>query len=135
MRTVELEAGTNTINLPQEPLEPGFHLFKAQLEIGQDTFSQNNEGGSYTVVSGKPRVLLVEGETGEARFLAEAITAGGSTLRDFANAEGGQGYFQHRFDVYGREGEPCRGEGCSGVVRRIVQAGRSTFYCPSCQKR
>ena len=67
--------------------------------------------------------------------LGEAITAGGSTLRDFANAEGGQGYFQHRFDVYGREGEPCRGEGCPGVVRRIVQAGRSTFYCPSCQKR
>ena len=67
--------------------------------------------------------------------LAEAITAGGSTLRDFANAEGGQGYFQHRFDVYGREGEPCRSEGCPGVVKRIVQAGRSTFYCPSCQKR
>ena len=57
------------------------------------------------------------------------------TLRDFANAEGGQGYFQHRFDVYGREGEPCRGEGCSGVVARIVQGGRSTFFCPSCQKR
>ncbi len=67
--------------------------------------------------------------------LEDAIAAGGSTLRDFANAEGGQGYFQHRFDVYGREGEPCRGADCSGVVRRIVQAGRSTFYCPSCQKR
>lgn len=67
--------------------------------------------------------------------LNDAIEAGGSTLRDFANAEGGQGYFQHRFDVYGREGEPCRGEGCKGVVRRIVQAGRSTFYCPSCQRR
>jgi len=67
--------------------------------------------------------------------LNDAIAAGGSTLRDFANAEGGQGYFQHRFDVYGREGEPCRGDGCTGVVKRIVQAGRSTFYCPSCQKR
>lgn len=67
--------------------------------------------------------------------LNDAITAGGSTLRDFANAEGGQGYFQHRFDVYGRESEPCRGEGCTGVVKRIVQGGRSTFYCPSCQKR
>ena len=67
--------------------------------------------------------------------LDDAIAAGGSTLRDFANAEGGQGYFQHRFDVYGREGEPCRGEGCSGVVARIVQGGRSTFFCPSCQKR
>ena len=67
--------------------------------------------------------------------LKDAIAAGGSTLRDFANAEGGQGYFQHRFDVYGREGEPCRGEDCTGVVRRIVQGGRSTFFCPACQKR
>ncbi len=67
--------------------------------------------------------------------LNDAIAAGGSTLRDFANAEGGQGYFQHRFDVYGREGQPCLGEGCTGVVKRIVQAGRSTFYCPSCQKK
>ena len=67
--------------------------------------------------------------------LNDAIAAGGSTLKDFANAEGGQGYFQHRFDVYGREGQPCLAEGCTGVVKRIVQAGRSTFYCPSCQKR
>jgi len=67
--------------------------------------------------------------------LNDAIAAGGSTLRDFANAEGGQGYFQHRFDVYGREGKPCLGEGCTGTVARVVQGGRSTFYCPSCQKR
>lgn len=67
--------------------------------------------------------------------LNEAILAGGSTLKDFANADGGQGYFQHRFDVYGREGKPCMGEGCSGVVKRTVQGGRSTFWCPSCQKR
>ena len=67
--------------------------------------------------------------------LNDAIAAGGSTLRDFANAEGGQGYFQHRFDVYGREGKPCAADDCKGVVKRIVQAGRSTFYCPSCQKR
>lgn len=67
--------------------------------------------------------------------LNEAILAGGSTLKDFANADGGQGYFQHRFDVYGREGKPCLAKGCSGVVKRTVQAGRSTFWCPSCQKR
>lgn len=67
--------------------------------------------------------------------LNDAIAAGGSTLRDFANAEGGQGYFQHRFDVYGREGQPCTAENCSGVVKRTVQAGRSTFWCPACQKR
>ena len=67
--------------------------------------------------------------------LNDAIAAGGSTLKDFANAEGGQGYFQHRFDVYGREGKPCLGEGCTGLVKRVVQGGRSTFYCPSCQRR
>ncbi|MBX9616081.1 MAG: bifunctional DNA-formamidopyrimidine glycosylase/DNA-(apurinic or apyrimidinic site) lyase [Caulobacteraceae bacterium] len=67
--------------------------------------------------------------------LGDAIAAGGSTLRDFAGADGHAGYFQHRFDVYGREGQPCLAEGCSGVVRRVVQGGRSTFWCPSCQRR
>lgn len=67
--------------------------------------------------------------------LVEAIEAGGSTLRDFANADGGQGYFQHRFDVYGREGGPCRRSERHPVIRRIVQGGRSTFFCPDCQKR
>ena len=81
----------------------------------------------------RPRLERLAAEVREV--LNDAIAAGGSTLRDFANAEGGQGYFQHRFDVYGREGEPCRGEGCDGVVRRIVQGGRSTFYCPRCQRR
>ena len=67
--------------------------------------------------------------------LTEAIAAGGSTLKDFANADGGQGYFQHRFDVYGREGRPCLSGGCTGTISRIVQGGRSTFFCPVCQKR
>ncbi len=66
--------------------------------------------------------------------LKEAIEAGGSTLRDYAGADGALGYFQHRFRVYGREGEPCVAPGCNAVVRRTVQAGRSTFYCPSCQR-
>ncbi|HEX8569269.1 MAG TPA: bifunctional DNA-formamidopyrimidine glycosylase/DNA-(apurinic or apyrimidinic site) lyase [Caulobacteraceae bacterium] len=65
--------------------------------------------------------------------LEEAIAAGGSTLRDFANTDGELGYFQHRFSAYGREGEAC-GRGDAGVVRRIVQAGRSTFFCPRCQR-
>jgi formamidopyrimidine-DNA glycosylase len=63
--------------------------------------------------------------------LAEAIAAGGSTLRDFASPDGELGYFSKSFAVYDREGEPC---GCGGVVRRIVQGGRSTFYCPRCQR-
>src|SRR5208282_1474517 len=56
--------------------------------------------------------------------LAEAIAAGGSTLRDYAAADGALGYFQHRFCVYGREGEPCRRARCSGAIERLVQAGR-----------
>lgn len=65
--------------------------------------------------------------------IAEAIEAGGSTLRDYAGADGAMGYFQHRFDVYGREGEPCHR--CEDSrVERIVQSGRSSFFCPSCQR-
>ncbi len=62
--------------------------------------------------------------------LAEAIAAGGSTLRDFASPDGELGYFSKRFAVYGREGQACS---CGGTVMRIVQGGRSTFYCPKCQ--
>lgn len=64
----------------------------------------------------------------------EAIQAGGSTLNDFASVDGTLGYFAHRFAVYGREGQPCEKAGCGGVVRRLVQSNRSTFYCPSCQR-
>jgi formamidopyrimidine-DNA glycosylase len=64
--------------------------------------------------------------------LQEAIEAGGSSLKDFAAPDGELGYFSKRFDVYDREGEPCRG--CEGKVRRIVQGGRSTFFCPTCQR-
>jgi formamidopyrimidine-DNA glycosylase len=64
--------------------------------------------------------------------IAEAIEAGGSSISDFANASGELGYFQHRFAVYDREGEACRT--CGDTIRRLVQSGRSTFYCPSCQR-
>ncbi len=66
--------------------------------------------------------------------LGDAIAAGGASLRDHRQTSGELGYFQHSFRVYDREGEPCRTRGCSGTVRRIVQSGRSTFYCPLCQK-
>jgi len=66
--------------------------------------------------------------------LTEAIAAGGSSLRDYAKTDGSLGYFQHGFAVYDREGEPCSKPRCTGRVRRIVQANRSTFYCPTCQK-
>lgn len=66
--------------------------------------------------------------------LSEAIEAGGSTLRDYAHTDGSLGYFQHRFQVYGREGEPCVSDGCRGIVRRSVQSGRSSFHCTRCQR-
>ena len=66
--------------------------------------------------------------------LSDAIEAGGSSLKDFRSAGGELGYFQHRFDVYDREGNPCKRDGCDGTVARIVQSGRSSFYCPRCQR-
>ena len=66
--------------------------------------------------------------------LAEAIEAGGSSLRDYRQADGELGYFQHSFKVYGREGMPCVATGCTSVITRISQSGRSSFYCPTCQR-
>lgn len=65
--------------------------------------------------------------------LAEAIAAGGSSLRDFRQASGELGYFSKHFQVYDREGEPCETPGCTGTVMRTVQSGRSSFWCPACQ--
>jgi formamidopyrimidine-DNA glycosylase len=67
------------------------------------------------------------------KVLQDAIKVGGSSLRDHARPDGELGMFQHHFLVYDREGEPCKNR-CPGAVKRIVQAGRSTFYCPKCQK-
>ncbi|MBO0753706.1 MAG: bifunctional DNA-formamidopyrimidine glycosylase/DNA-(apurinic or apyrimidinic site) lyase [Bradyrhizobiaceae bacterium] len=66
--------------------------------------------------------------------LLDAIKAGGSSLRDHRQTNGELGYFQHHFRVYDREGQPCVTPACDGVVKRIVQNGRSTFFCPVCQK-
>jgi formamidopyrimidine-DNA glycosylase len=66
--------------------------------------------------------------------LHAAIKDGGSSLRDHRLTDGDLGMFQHNFRVYDREGKPCRTPGCGGTVKRIVQNGRSTFYCPMCQK-
>ncbi|MEM9434343.1 MAG: bifunctional DNA-formamidopyrimidine glycosylase/DNA-(apurinic or apyrimidinic site) lyase [Pseudomonadota bacterium] len=66
--------------------------------------------------------------------LEEAIEAGGSSLRDHRQTNGELGYFQHNFAVYDREGEACQRSGCGGTIGRIVQSGRSSFYCPRCQR-
>jgi formamidopyrimidine-DNA glycosylase len=66
--------------------------------------------------------------------LTDAIEAGGSSLRDHRRPNGELGLFQHRFRVYDRAGEPCPNRGCTGTIRRMVQNGRSTFFCPVCQR-
>ena len=97
-------------------------------------------------LSPKRKAATIADKTGapneRAERLVEAIKAvlnaaikdGGSSLRDHRLTDGDLGMFQHNFRVYDREGEPCRTPGCSGTVKRIVQSGRSTFYCPVCQK-
>jgi formamidopyrimidine-DNA glycosylase len=66
--------------------------------------------------------------------LRRAIEAGGSSLRDFADSDGKLGYFQHQFWVYDREGQPCPRADCHASIQRLVQSGRSSFYCPACQR-
>lgn len=91
--------------------------------------------GSLATATGRPRASAHRLAAIIREVLEEAVAAGGSTLRDFAHADGSLGYFQHRFRVYDREGEPCPTPGCGAPVRRLVQSGRSTFYCERCQPR
>ena len=83
--------------------------------------------------SGAPNERAERLVEGIKAVLTDAIKDGGSSLRDHKLTDGGLGMFQHRFRVYDREGERCRTPGCAGIVKRIVQNGRSTFFCPSCQ--
>ena len=91
---------------------------------------------AWTLVTkgGAPRPGLEDLVLGVRTVLTEAIEVGGSTLRDFRATDGQAGGFQHRFSVYDREGEPCPTPLCTGIVERIVQSGRSSFFCPRCQK-
>jgi len=102
-------------------------LFKARV-------SPLRLAGSLATRSGKPTAKTAALVAAVKVVLEEAIKAGGSSLRDYKRADGSLGDFQHRFKVYGREGKKCLTIGCSGTVRRIVQGGRSTFYCPACQR-
>jgi formamidopyrimidine-DNA glycosylase len=90
--------------------------------------------GTLATATGRPTMSADELATAIRDVIADAIAAGGSSLRDYVQADGSLGYFQHSFAVYDREGEACRTPGCDGVVHRMVQSGRSTFYCPACQR-
>jgi formamidopyrimidine-DNA glycosylase len=96
--------------------------------------SPKRAGGT---IAGKPGRTTVRADAlAEAvrAVIADAVRAGGSSLRDYMHTDGSLGYFQKSFAVYDREGEPCLRKGCKGVVQRIVQSGRSTFFCPACQR-
>ena len=101
-------------------------LFRSGISPRRNAFSVAGKSGV------TKRVERVTAATHDV--IVEAIDAGGSSISDFVNVEGDLGYFSHSFQVYGREGEPCLSEGCEATIRRIVQSGRSTFYCPNCQR-
>ncbi|HEX7775805.1 MAG TPA: bifunctional DNA-formamidopyrimidine glycosylase/DNA-(apurinic or apyrimidinic site) lyase [Parvibaculum sp.] len=90
--------------------------------------SPNREAGSISPARAERLARAIR------EVLTDAIAAGGSTLRDYAHTDGELGYFQHAFAVYDRNGAPCSKPGCGGTVKRTVHSGRSTFYCPSCQR-
>jgi formamidopyrimidine-DNA glycosylase len=100
-------------------------LFRARL-------SPKRQAATIADRHGKPNERALALVDAIKAVLNDAIVAGGSSLRDHRRADGSLGDFQHRFQVYDREGEPC--PHCKGKIKRIVQTGRSTFYCPSCQK-
>jgi formamidopyrimidine-DNA glycosylase len=100
-------------------------LFRAHL-------SPKRQASTITNRNGKPNGCAIALVEAIKAVLKDAIEAGGSSLRDHRRTDGALGDFQHNFRVYDREGEPC--PNCKGKIKRIVQAGRSTFYCPSCQK-
>ncbi|MGE0282025.1 MAG: bifunctional DNA-formamidopyrimidine glycosylase/DNA-(apurinic or apyrimidinic site) lyase [Rhizobiaceae bacterium] len=96
--------------------------------------SPRRAAGTITRKDGEPSDRVERLASAVRAVIADAIEAGGSSLRDYVHADGSLGYFQHRFSVYDREGEPCQRPGCNGVIHRIVQSGRSTFFCPVCQR-
>ena len=100
-------------------------LFRARL-------SPKRQASTIADRDGKPNERAERLVEAIKAVLMDAIEAGGSSLRDHRRADGSLGDFQHNFRVYDREGEPC--PHCKGKIKRIVQVGRSTFYCPSCQK-
>lgn len=96
--------------------------------------SPKRKASTLVTARGKPTARLITLTEAIRAVIAEAIIAGGSSLRDHKQTDGTLGYFQHRFAAYDQEGADCRHTGCSGTIRRIVQSGRSTFYCGVCQR-
>ena len=95
--------------------------------------SPERKASTLVTKGGKPSAKLSSLTTHIHDVIGDAIRAGGSTLNDHIQTDGKMGYFQHQFNAYGQEGERCQHENCKGVIARITQSGRSSFYCPKCQ--
>jgi formamidopyrimidine-DNA glycosylase len=110
-------------------------LFRSQLSPRRLAATLATKAGQrMSVAGGEPTDHAKRLVDAIHTVLNQAIEAGGSSLRDHRQTSGELGYFQHCFQVYDREGEKCQTAGCSGIVRRFTQNGRSTFWCPKCQK-
>jgi formamidopyrimidine-DNA glycosylase len=110
-------------------------LFRSQLSPRRLAATLATKAGQRKSVAGvEPTDHAVRLVNAIHSVLNQAIKAGGSSISDHRLTSGELGYFQHSFQVYDREGEKCQTKGCSGIVRRFVQNGRSTFWCPKCQK-
>lgn len=156
-RESELDAHPLLAGLGLEPLSASFdgaylsHLLKGRrMPIKGALLNQSVVAGMGNIyacealyharISPRRLAMSVSGRRAERLALAvksvleKAISAGGSSLRDYAQTSGELGYFQHHWAVYGREGEPCPNCDCESGVRRLVQSGRSTFYCPTLQR-
>lgn len=156
-REFELDAHPLLAELGLEPLSASFdgaylsHLLKGRrMPIKGALLNQSVVAGMGNIyacealyharISPRRLAMSVSGRRAERLALAvkcvleKAISAGGSSLRDYAQTSGELGYFQHHWAVYGREGEPCPNCDCESGVRRLVQSGRSTFYCPTLQR-
>ena len=157
LKKFELEENFHLKNLGPEPLEDKFNYiyFKNYLvnrnrtikNILMDQKFVSGLGNIYVCealfragISPKRQALRISYKKLSSlvpiikEILLEAISSGGSSLRDFRNASGDLGYFQHSFDVYGREDQDCYNTECDGKIKRITQAGRSSFYCSNCQR-
>ena len=113
-----------------------YNLFSAlRLRGPLDSEALHRAGIDPRRAAGRIGAARIAALVGHIRdVLTDAIAAGGSSLRDHRQATGELGYFQHSFRVYDREGAPCPTPGCTGTIRRIVQGGRSSFFCPACQR-
>lgn len=156
-RTASVEEHRLIRNLGPEPLGNSFHEDYLAARLSGRNTSIKAALLDQQIVSGLGNIYVCEalfrarihparkaGRIAQGRLknlvpiirevLNEAIEAGGSSLRDYRQANGELGYFQHKFQVYDREGAPCAEPGCGGTIMRIPQSGRSTYYCPRCQR-